>query len=211
MIKNLIWDLDGTLFDTYPAFTQAFSSAIARYGFSADPAEIYNLARQGLAHCSTHLAFQYSIDDEELMRVFQEEYSLIAYEKQEFIPHALDLCRWITGKSGCNTIVTHRGRQSTLALLRAHDVEYLFRDLITGDDGFPRKPDPGGIEEIIYRNELDKDNSLVIGDRYIDVVAGKLAGIRTCFLGHDDRVVDATYYLSNLNELKQIISSENFE
>ena len=28
MIKYLIWDLDGTLFDTYPAFTDAFLAAL---------------------------------------------------------------------------------------------------------------------------------------------------------------------------------------
>ncbi len=32
MIRNLIWDLDGTLLDTYPAMTGAFVSALAELG-----------------------------------------------------------------------------------------------------------------------------------------------------------------------------------
>jgi phosphoglycolate phosphatase-like HAD superfamily hydrolase len=209
MIKNLIWDFDGTLFDTYPAFTQAFVSALARCGHPVDPICISHLARVGLVHCAAQLADRYGCAKETVMRIFQEEYSLISYEQQGPMPCALDLCRYIIGCSGCNVIVTHRSRQSTIALLRAYGVEHLFRDTITGDDDFPRKPHSGGIEAIVERNELAKEHTLVIGDRELDAIAGKLAGLRTCILGHDDRGVSATYSVSNLDELRQIILSEN--
>jgi phosphoglycolate phosphatase-like HAD superfamily hydrolase len=31
-IRYLIWDVDGTLFDTYPAFERAKADALARWG-----------------------------------------------------------------------------------------------------------------------------------------------------------------------------------
>jgi phosphoglycolate phosphatase-like HAD superfamily hydrolase len=32
MMKNLLWDLDGTLFDAYPAITYANSKSISQMG-----------------------------------------------------------------------------------------------------------------------------------------------------------------------------------
>jgi phosphoglycolate phosphatase-like HAD superfamily hydrolase len=50
-------------------------------------------------------------------------------------------------------------------LLNTHGVEALFADFIAGDEGFPMKPDPEGVEAIIERNGIDKEKSLLVGDR----------------------------------------------
>ncbi len=211
MIKNLIWDLDGTLFDTYPAFTQAFVSALAGYGHFVDQAYVLRLARIGLGHCTTKLATRYDLAEEDIMQAFHAEYSRIDFEKQTLMPGALDVCKYILSSSGVNVIVTHRGKKSTLALLRTHGVLHLFQDLITADDGFPKKPDPASIEAIIQRNDLVKDYSLIVGDRELDVEAGSAAGVSTCILGEGDQNTTTTYHVSNLHELYEILLVENAE
>ncbi len=211
MIKNLIWDLDGTLFDTYPAFTQAFVSALAGYGLVVDPSYVLRLARIGLGHCATKLAARYDLAEGDIMQAFQAEYSRIDFEKQMLMPGVLDICKFILSNSGINVIVTHRGKKSSLALLRTHGVQYLFQDIITSDDGFPRKPDPAGIEAIIQRNNLVEEDSLVVGDREFDVEAGRLAGVRTCILGDGDQNTTTTYHVSNLHELFEILLVANTE
>jgi HAD superfamily hydrolase (TIGR01549 family) len=211
IIKNLIWDLDGTLFDTYPAFTQAFVSVFTGYGHSVDETNVFRLAHIGLGHCATQLATQYNLSEEDIVQAFQAEYSRIDFEKQMLMPGALDVCKFILSNSGSNVIVTHRGKKSTLALLRTHGVQHLFQDLIAGDDGFPRKPDPAGIKAIIQRNNLAEDDSLVVGDRELDAKAGRLAGVRTCILGDGDQNITTPYHVSNLHELYEILLVENAE
>ncbi|MGB3717310.1 MAG: HAD-IA family hydrolase [Candidatus Promineifilaceae bacterium] len=211
MIKNLIWDFDGTLFDTYPAFTQAFVSALAGYSHSVDETDVLHLARIGLGQCTTELATRYHLSQEDVGKAFQAHYSQIDLEKQVLMPGALDVCKFIASSGGVNVIVTHRGRKSTLALLRAHDVRDLFQDLITADDGFPKKPDPAGIEAIIQRNGLVKDYSLVVGDRELDVEAGSAAGVRTCIFGENDQSIVANYHVSILQELYEIVLTENVD
>jgi phosphoglycolate phosphatase-like HAD superfamily hydrolase len=90
-------------------------------------------------------------------------------------------------------------------------MDTLFRDLISGDDGFPKKPDPAGIEAIVKRNDLDKDVSMVIGDRAVDIEAGRLAGLRTCLLGPDDQGIEPTYRVADLGELVPVMHSEAIE
>jgi phosphoglycolate phosphatase-like HAD superfamily hydrolase len=211
MIKNLIWDLDGTLFDTYPAFTQAFVSALAGYGHFIDQTYVLRMARIGLGHCATKLATRYDLAEEDIMQAFQAKYSRIDFKKQLLMPGALDVCKFILSKSGANVILTHRGKKSTLALLRTHGVQHLFQDIITGDDGFPRKPNSAGMEAIMQRNNLVEDDSLVIGDRELDAEAGRLAGVRTCILGDEGRNIMSTYHVSNLHELYEVLLVENAE
>jgi phosphoglycolate phosphatase-like HAD superfamily hydrolase len=172
---------------------------------------VLHLARIGLGYCTTELATRYHLSQEDVGQAFQAHYSQIKLEKQVLMPGALDVCKFIAWNGGVNVIVTHRGRKSTLALLRAHVVRDLFQDLITADDGFPKKPDPAGMETIIKRNGLVKDFSLVVGDRELDIEAGIAAGVRTCVLGENKQNIVADYHVSNLLELYEIVLTENVE
>lgn len=125
------------------------------------------------------------------------------------MPHAVDFCRHLFGLSGSDLIVTHRGRQSTMAMLGAHAMEELFHYIIAGDDGYHRKTDPVAIEANLMENDLDKGETVAICDREIDAAAGKRAGLLTCILGRADENFTATCFVSNLDELKQIILSES--
>jgi HAD superfamily hydrolase (TIGR01509 family) len=208
MIRNLVWDFDGTLFDTYPAFVQSFVSAVRKFGCAADPEEVHLHCLQGLSHCARHLADRFGLDPEEVAQVFQTRYQSVGCETQAPMPGALDLCRLVIARSGRNVIVTHRGRASTEALLRAHGIEDLFLDMVTGDDGFPRKPDPAGVEAILRRNDLDRESTLAVGDRNVDIKAASAAGLRTCLFGAYQEPIEVTYHVSQLGELKAILAAE---
>jgi len=45
MYKNIIWDFDGTLFDSYPAIAGAFLSALLDHGTTGDLLKITALAK----------------------------------------------------------------------------------------------------------------------------------------------------------------------
>lgn len=51
MIKNIIWDLDGTMFDTYPAIVYAIGESLEELGLSVSLTVIDGYARQSLDHC----------------------------------------------------------------------------------------------------------------------------------------------------------------
>jgi phosphoglycolate phosphatase-like HAD superfamily hydrolase len=44
-IRNVVWDVDGTLFDTYPAISRAFRAALREFGQDASLGRIVALAR----------------------------------------------------------------------------------------------------------------------------------------------------------------------
>ncbi|MFO7583234.1 MAG: hypothetical protein R6W69_00780 [Anaerolineales bacterium] len=52
MIRHLLWDLDGTLFDTYPAITYAISKSLNELGGAMALNVIDGLARQSIVNPS---------------------------------------------------------------------------------------------------------------------------------------------------------------
>ena len=46
MIKNYVWDFDGTLFDTYPAMVDGALQAMAAVGILADQETIYPIMKK---------------------------------------------------------------------------------------------------------------------------------------------------------------------
>ena len=46
MIENLIWDFDGSLFNTYPAMVRLFKQSLAIHGCSASEDEILSLIKK---------------------------------------------------------------------------------------------------------------------------------------------------------------------
>ena len=209
MIKYLIWDLDGTLFDTYPAFTESFLMILRDHGYSTDADWVLSLTKVGFSHCASLLASQYGLIQEEVEKSFWQNYEDVPHEDQYLMQGAKELCEYMISEGGMNVIVTHRDRASMIGLLETHKVEALFTDCIAGDEGFPLKPDPSAVEAIIERNDIVKELAVLVGDRDMDAGAGLAAGVRTCLLNARYSSVQADYHVDHLNELRQLIQEEN--
>lgn len=209
MIKHLIWDLDGTLYDTYPALTAALLATLADWSHYPEPELVMGLARASLTHCMTSLAATYQLPRATIEQGFSNQYAQIPYHKQPLMPGAYALCSYIRSLRGKNVIVTHRPRQSTTELLDAHALRHLIVDCITVDDEFPKKPDPTSMLVIMSRNGIACSEGLAIGDRALDIAAGKAAGLRTCLLGQLDNQVQPDFRVDHLDELLEIIQREN--
>lgn len=208
MIRYLIWDVDGTLFDTYPAITSAFGLALRDLGATASPDRIAALARQSLRHCTSVLAEELGVAPDELVGRFRHHYATIRPEEQPPFCGVTEVCAYACSADGANFIFTHRGRDSLLALLAAHGMAGYFTDWLTGDDGYPRKPDPAGIEAIIQTYALKRGEVLAIGDRDIDILAGKAAGVRTCLFGGAVTAVTADYSVTDFTQLHRFLLEE---
>jgi phosphoglycolate phosphatase-like HAD superfamily hydrolase len=209
LVRYLIWDLDGTLFDTYPAIAQAFIAALADHDYYPERDIVMQLARVSLSHCFATLAARYRLSPSAVQQSFSEQYAKTPFAQQPVMPGGRELCTYIVSIGGQNVIVTHRGRRSTIGLLKAHALKTLIADSITGDDGFPKKPDPSGMQAIIARNGIAAQEGLAIGDRGLDIAAGRASGLRTCLLGELADQADPDYRVDHLGELLEIIQQEN--
>ena len=54
MIKDVIWDFDGTLFDTYPAIADVFIETFKRFGITETRREVLAYLHQSLSETYNH-------------------------------------------------------------------------------------------------------------------------------------------------------------
>jgi phosphoglycolate phosphatase-like HAD superfamily hydrolase len=209
VIHHLIWDFDGTLFDTYPAITRALSETLNDVGSSAPLDWIEGLTKKSLDHCVSTLVNEFNISEEEVISGFRQHYGSIPPQDQPPFPGVIDICEYVCSVGGTNVIVTHRGRESTTRLLSAHNMARYFADCLARDDDYPRKPDPAAFEAMIEKHGFRREETLAIGDRDMDILAGQAAGIRTCLFGTGPNDVAADFTITDYAELHRLIAAEH--
>lgn len=209
MFRNIIWDLDGTLFDTYPAIAGAFQAALAELGKDVPLDWIESLAKKSIGFCETTLAKHYCLSEEEIDQKFVERYDLVEFERQLPFPGVPMLCEYICSIGGKNVIVTHRRQVGTSRLLTVHRLAGFFAGSVTQDDGYPKKPDPAAFEAAIEKYNLRRVETLAVGDRDIDILAGQAAGLFTCLFGAKTEGVTADLTIKNFDELHRYILAAN--
>ena len=176
----LLWDMDGTLFDTYPPLGQAAVDTFAVYGVTVSAAEVLDLMTVTLGHCIETLALRHGLDPVELMAAYLDRAARVSVATQPPFPGVEHVLRRVVAAGGGNFIFTHRGRESLDGFLTHFGLADLFADTLTQDEGYARKPDPAGFLALIERNGLPRAEVLTVGDRDLDILAGINAGIHTC-------------------------------
>jgi phosphoglycolate phosphatase-like HAD superfamily hydrolase len=177
----LLWDMDGTLFDTYPAIRKAVLDTFAASGVAVDPVEVARLLAVTFDHCLQVLSARHNLDADALSARYHRRSAQINPAEQPPFPGALSLCRRTIAAGGVNLIFTHRGRESLDRFLAHYAMTDLFADTMTGDEGCPRKPDPAGFLTLAARNRIVAADVLTIGDRDLDIQAGIAAGMKTAY------------------------------
>lgn len=207
-IKHFIWDFDGTLLNTYPAMVKAFYKTCQDYKFPADEDIILEKMKISLQTVLDYYSHRFTFPPS-FLNDFQKNRDLI--EKQEVEPYSdtKSILEQIQLSGNFNYVVTHRG-ESTMELLNQHQLEHYFIEVIMKEKGFERKPSPDSINYLIKKYELNRDETIMIGDRIQDIEAGRAAGIHTCFFDElrSGDMNKAELVISRLSELEQVVSWE---
>ncbi len=199
MLKHFIWDFDGTLFDTYPVLIDVFVELLKDEGRKVDRERVAEL--MAISAKTTYETFDVS---EAFILNYKQQKKMIEQEQSEPFPGIYELLESLSARGATHHIVTHRGR-SIHALLAKYELTHHFQDILTGEHGFARKPDPEAVTYLIHRYQLALDETIMIGDRELDVLAGHRAGIKTCLISEQSNEMVATYTVSSPNRLHELL------
>jgi phosphoglycolate phosphatase-like HAD superfamily hydrolase len=112
-----------------------------------------------------------------------------------------EICAWIHQHDGLNVIVTHRRVQSTQELLDFHELSSCFDDILSSEQGYPRKPDPTMIFATLEKHNLLPEETFFIGDCDLDIQSGRAAGIHTCLFGILELPTPVDIMINNYDQL----------
>ena len=209
MIKHIIWDFDGTLFDSYPGMVNAFLRALKKYEIEAEYDEVLKLFLNSEKTAVQYYQNQFLLG-EELTEVYQDEKSHIDLSNMLPFPYAKEVCQRIKEAGRYNYILTHRG-STTYDILRKNGMVELFTDIVTKDNQFARKPDPEVIYYLLDKYQIHPKEAMIVGDREIEILLGQKAKVKTCFYesGNREPELQADYRVKSLEEVLTILNIES--
>lgn len=209
MIKHIIWDFDGTLFDSYPGMVNAFLRALKKYEIEAEYDEVLKLFLNSEKTAVQYYQNQFLLG-EELTEVYQDEKSHIDLSNMLPFPYAKEVCQRIKEAGRYNYILTHRG-STTYDILRKNGMVELFTEIVTKDNQFARKPDPEAIYYLLDRYQIHPKEAMIVGDREIEILLGQKAKVKTCFYesGNREPELQADYRVKSLEEVLTILNIES--
>ena len=198
-MKNYIWDFDGTLFDTYPAMVDGAWQALKDFGISMDKKEIYFKMKK---YSTSYLINESNLNAREFNELFHR-YEKESTEVSRPFPETKQVLEMLKDNGGGHFILAHRLTESTWGLLKEHRLAHLIEEVVGIDQDFPRKPDPASLNYLIDTFHLERTDTMMIGDRRLDIEAGKNAGVATCLYDIDHFLgeIPADYVVGNLNEI----------
>lgn len=200
MTPTFIWDLDGTLLDSYEAILAGIQETYQEYVLPFDRAEVRKfILRYSVKDLLVRDADKYGLDSDELNRVRATSLK----EKNTQIPlmaGAVEILNWTAEQGIQNFVYTHKS-DNAFQVLEDLGVRHHFTEILTSDSGFARKPSPEALLFLIEKYGLDKENTYYIGDRLLDVETAVNAGIHSINLQIDG--VEQNWKIEKLVDIKE--------
>ncbi|WP_244244632.1 HAD-IA family hydrolase [Marinilactibacillus kalidii] len=175
---NFIWDLDGTLIDSYPVILQSLEEIFNLFEIPCQYNEIRAfILDKSVVSLLKQTSTDFNIPYEEL----KFDFSIRTRSKNDqviLMDHVIKFLDWTKREGIENYIYTHKS-DNALSILSSLKIAEYFSEVITSSNGFRRKPDAEAIDYLITKYKLLKEETYYIGDRIVDVNVAINAGIKS--------------------------------
>ena len=163
-----IWDLDGTLLDSYEAILSGIEETFGQFAIPYDKEKVREfILKFSVQDLLEQVAEERKLDAEVLNQVRAQSLS----EKNAqvvLMPGAREVLAWADEAEIQQFVYTHKG-DNAFTILRDLGLECYFTEILTNQSGFARKPSPEAATYLLDKYELDSENTYYIGDRTLDV------------------------------------------
>ena len=205
-----IWDLDGTLLDSYGIIVNSLHQIYLEKGINLDKGEIlFDVINESVSYFIKKMEVEHGIPFDDL----KDRYSVISGAEKlniKAMEHAKEILEYLHSKSIPNYVFTHRGKTTETVLKNIGIYEY-FDDIVTSLDNFARKPSPDGLNYMIEKHSLDKEYTFYVGDRPMDIKCANNADIKSIMYVPKQSVAiltgQETYFVSDLLDIAKIVES----
>ena len=178
--RLLIFDLDGTLVDSYEAIQDALTHAMTSLGFAPwPPEETKRRVGRGL-----EILMEEAVGDANIaegVRLFREQYPKVFLDKTRILPGVAATIRALKARGKRLAVATNKPSDFSRRILDHLGLGPTF-DLVLGPLDVPRpKPYPDMFNRILAELKFRPDETLYIGDMALDAESASTAGL-ACLL-----------------------------
>lgn len=173
-----IWDLDGTLLDSYEAILSGIEETFAQFSIPYDKEKVREfILKYSVQDLLVQMAEERKLDVEVLNQVRAQ--SLAEKNAQvALMAGAREVLAWADQVGIRNFVYTHKG-DNAFTILRNLGLESYFTEILTSQSGFARKPSPEAATYLLDKYQLAPEKTYYLGDRTLDVEFAQNSGIQS--------------------------------
>ncbi len=175
-IEGVVFDVDGTIIDTFEHIVQAFEVVLPEHGVTSDRAAITAVIGQTLHQCYELL---HPDGDQERMTARHHEVQQTPdlHNLITVYDGFLDMLEKVAHSGLKHAVLTNRSRDSLDLIFDHLDLQEKFDVIVTPQDVRVPKPNPEGLELVAQRLAIPVTQLAIVGDTAIDIETGKNADV----------------------------------
>ncbi len=180
-LKLLIFDFDGTLFDTSIGLTLAINELLKKYNLNEiSREEVKKIVGGGISETLKRI-FKGKFNDS-LVEEFNEIYGNYMFEGLVPYTGIIETLKKIKENLDIKFVIySNKSKFFIIEILRKFDIYNLFDEIITIEDGF-KKPDSRAIEYLIEKYNVERSNVYIVGDSCYDVESARISNVISIFV-----------------------------
>lgn len=213
MIRNILFDFDGTLADTAPGILATEVATFTKMGL---PVPSEEAMRSGIGlPLGESLRKAGNLPDElidEAVTTYRALFPIYEVGNVSVFPGVQQTLDELQARGIRMAIATSRGSNSLGVFLERFDMAKFFEDKVTATDKLPAKPAPDIVLTLLARMGISKEETLVVGDTTFDIGMGASAGCRTCAVtwgNHSAEMLQTaspTYMIDEISKILDLVS-----
>jgi HAD superfamily hydrolase (TIGR01549 family) len=175
--KAVFFDLDGTLVDSFQAIQTSYNFALTRMEREQKLSleEVKRIVGGGLRESFFDLVGEPLAD--RAVTLFRAKYQEVFLKETLLLPFVFHVITTLAQKKVPLGVITNKYGDFSRAILTEFKLTPYLSTVIGDGDGFPLKPDPAVMKELISKYNLLPEETLYVGDGPVDIEFCRASGI----------------------------------
>ena len=176
-VNSVIFDLDGTLVDSYQAIYLSFKYAYENMGLPPLPYEVVKkVVGRGLNQTFGDLLGEDRVP--QALTLFRKKYEEIFRNHSHLLPDVREVLETLHRREVRMAVATNKFGRFSRAIFEHFGMGNYFAVIVGDGDVSENKPNPEMIYYAIGKMGVEKEDTIFVGDSVIDVQTAKNAGLR---------------------------------
>jgi phosphoglycolate phosphatase len=184
MVRLIVFDLDGTLIDSRRDLADSANALLATFDAPPLPdAAVIAMVGEGARTLVSRVLDAAGVvtDVDRALARFLALYDERLTHHTHLYPAAAETIAALGAGGVALSVLTNKPLAPTRRLLEHFALASRFDQVIGGDGPLGRKPDPAGLHALMQHAGTTGDETLMIGDSWVDIETARRAGARACF------------------------------
>ncbi|MET3731170.1 HAD-IA family hydrolase [Moheibacter stercoris] len=182
-IKLIIFDLDGTLLNTYEDLGNSVNYVLAKYGFPTHELELYRTfignGIDNLLKTCLPENFHDEVKFQQIRKEFVTHYEAHKYDLTRPYDGIQELLQELQAREFKLAIASNKYHEATVNLVKRYFPSISFDVVLGHRIGEAKKPNPSILMQIMNETQINQEKTLFVGDSGVDMMTASNADVKS--------------------------------